>query len=274
MKNRIMYNMPFGDYTEVSGVHSSTLKEILTSPKHYKYAINSKKKSTSEMIRGHLSHTAVLEYELLDEKYALWDGGRRYGKKYDEFLLEIGDKTDIKPQELEDALEIKKAVDNSISSDIFSKKNKKEVSMFWTEKGIDCKCRIDCLVLDGELVGIWDLKSTYNVTKYRFERTFNNFRYDVQAGMYRSGVKHCLGEDLPFGIVAVESRAPHDVAVFRCDDELTEYCDEQYQTALDKLLECRENDHWPGQYQDMQYLDMLPWNRTDDDFFDIGELEE
>ena len=129
-----------------------------------------------------------------------------------------------------------------------------EVVRTWTDPatGLDCKCRIDHLS-DHATV---DLKSTGDLDERLFMQTAARLSYHGQAAYYQRGADAC---DLPYYIVAVESAAPYDVAVF----EYPEWVLAQAQAHVDELLSAvayhREHDIWPGRYPGLVELGLPKW---------------
>ena len=127
-----------------------------------------------------------------------------------------------------------------------------------------CRIRCDLLVLDehGQIVAIVDLKTTTDASREEFRRSIANYGYDVQAAFYTDAVKRAIGREVPFYFLAVESDAPHSVALYRIGQKSIEIGRSKYRMALQLLQWCRENDSWPG-YQpfgEEEEIDLAGWS--------------
>ena len=125
-----------------------------------------------------------------------------------------------------------------------------ERSAFWqdAETGVLCKCRPDWLVEDesGQIVAILDVKTTKDSSIGGFSKSIANFGYDVQAAYYTDGLKSVIGKELPFLFLAVESDAPHNVALYRADPEMMEVGRKKCRAGLMLMKWCQESGQWPG----------------------------
>jgi hypothetical protein len=87
-----------------------------------------------------------------------------------------------------------------------------EVSFFWEQDGIMCKCRPDWLTSDT----VYDFKTTRQSLE-DFHWDVRKFCYDVQALWYFKGVE----KHLPisnFRFVVIEKIPPHRVRIFELED--------------------------------------------------------
>lgn len=109
-----------------------------------------------------------------------------------------------------------------------------------------CKCRTDAITNNGQFV--LDLKTTDDVSLYGFGRTIMQRRYDVQAAWYLDILRHLYGRDAPegFAFIPAQKTRPHDVAVQWAPPEMIERGRQLYRRDIQRLLECRFNNNWPG----------------------------
>ena len=128
--------------------------------------------------------------------------------------------------------------------------------------GVQCKGRVDKLLDNGALVG---LKTARSVDPRLFAIQAAQLGYHLQWSYYNDGLD-TLGQKPDTVIeVAVESLPPHDVVVYRIDDEVLELGQECYRKALMALVVCRETNVWPGQSNgQVQTLEMPNWAYPDD----------
>lgn len=96
-----------------------------------------------------------------------------------------------------------------------------EVSGFFTNSGIDCKCRWD--LINPHVGLILDLKTTANGTDQQsFAKTIAQYIYDQQAAWYVDAAERAYGKIFKFAFVVVSTNAPYDVALYEADDQMLE----------------------------------------------------
>jgi exodeoxyribonuclease VIII len=112
--------------------------------------------------------------------------------------------------------------------------------------GILRKCRPDIITRNGQVVG--DLKTTDDVSKIGFGRTIAQRRYHVQAAWYLDILDLLYGESAPktFCFIAVQKTRPYDVAVHVLTDDQIEEGRRLYKIDLQRLIQCRKENYWPG----------------------------
>ena len=81
----------------------------------------------------------------------------------------------------------------------------------------------------------------------------------MQAAFYRAGLAANDLDVPPFTIIAVESSAPHDVAVFEMDDDALWAGELLVAECLDKVAAGRFSKQWPGRYPAPQKLGLPRW---------------
>ena len=98
------------NYYDAPGVNWSTLKNLRDSALHYRYALETRSKTTPAMALGRATHTLVFEPEKFNDEYAIWTEGDRRGTAWKEFKEAAGRKLVFKPAEIELAVQIADAV--------------------------------------------------------------------------------------------------------------------------------------------------------------------
>lgn len=122
-----------------------------------------------------------------------------------------------------------------------------EQSFYVTDaEGLLRKCRTDWITADGQWVV--DLKTTDDVSENGFGTTIARRRYDVQAAWYLDILKMLYGSDAPrgFAFIAAQKTRPYDVAVHYVDEEVINRGRILYQRNLARLIDCMDNNYWPG----------------------------
>lgn len=263
-----VFDMPAASYHASPAVGHSALVKMMRSPAHFKHYLESEHTPTPAMEFGTALHLAVLEPHLFAESYTVapkfdrrTNDGKAAAAAWD--AEHLGKKA-ITEEQMELLQNMRRAIDGHVRASAFVRDGKKEMSFFWkdAETGVDCKFRPDVLLLDGgELVnlsqalemgaeshiaGQLDLKSTLDASKDAFRRQMAKLGYDVQAAYYSDPLSEFLQRDIPFRFLAVETAAPHGVALYRAGDRTMRVGRSKYRAALQLLQWCKENDQWPS----------------------------
>lgn len=224
--NKLIFDMPNPEYHGAEGTFSSSqLKTMLEDPE-----IFYKKYVTKEIAReslpafdvGTYFHTAVLEPEKLEEECAVFEGGIRRGKEWDNFKANAGSRAIITKSEKETADKLVSAIKDSPICMKFLESSKPEVSTFaeiyvfdnevyaikddgalnlvsvgWVPSldiDIDAlkefgtkiilKTRADALGVESGVIS--DLKSTTGNAKnaYEMQSKVSSYQYDLSAALY------------------------------------------------------------------------------------------
>ena len=248
--------MNFSDYSDLAGVNYSHLKEMARSPLHYQHRLTAPRTDTPAMRLGRAIHTAVLEPDLFPVHWTLYDG-RRAGNAWTEFAEVNASKGILTVDEYETVLNIRDAVHRHKVARRLLRYGKSEVTLRWVDpvSRIRCKARLDHLRGDA----LTDLKSTKDIDNRVFGRLAANMGYAGQLGFYRLGLL-ATGHDIaPVRIIAVESAAPHDVAVFTVDEDILEVGVMEVRKLLHQVKDCRRKRRWPGRYESEESLEFPQW---------------
>jgi exodeoxyribonuclease VIII len=248
------------DYNAIDAVNASTLKVLYQkSPLHYRYALTHQRTETPAMALGTAVHMAVLEPERFALTYTVrpaWvDARTKEGKAW------IADHAGVAVL-TEDAHETILAMAQSVVSNEAARRyvvgGDPERVLIWTdaETGINCKGRCDLVLADGTLT---DLKTAKDISPRGFARAAADFGYAFSMAFYHDGLIANGITPPEVVMVAVESAAPHDVAVYRiCEDDI-DVGREMYRTALTRLAKCRASGRWPGRFDTVQELCLPAW---------------
>ena len=133
-----------------------------------------------------------------------------------------------------------------------------EASFFWTDKktGVRCRCRPDMMFYseDGPFY-IIDLKTTQSCRPEAFDKSTENFRYDVSAAFYSDGVAAHFGRDPDaYLLITPEKKAPHFTMVRPATPEILRRGREAYDADLRGIAECMRTGVWPDYGDD--FIDM------------------
>lgn len=232
---------------------------------------------------GTATHLAVFEPERFDERVAVWEGERRAGNAYKEWLAANEGKLHLRAQDLAGIDAIAAAVRAHPVAAALLDQGEAEVTLRWTdeETGLECKGRADWIRRedDGSITVI-DLKTTRTVNPRLFASQVANLAYHGQAAHYVAGVRAMNpGVDVVrFLVIAVESSAPHDVVVYELDagvpDGALHVGELLRRELLTKLADCIRHDEWPGRCPRMETLCLPGWALTGDDADDFTFEEQ
>jgi len=264
--------MAYSTYAEIPAERWSRLKKMQDGPRAYKFAVEAEEEDTDAMKLGRLIHTMTLEPELVDQEYVEWTGARRAGGEWEAFLAANPDREVVRTQDLVQARAVAFAVrSHPVAGKLLARKGEAETVVEWTdeETGIVCKCRIDYLATDRHPT-IVDLKSTRRVDAWAYGSTIASLSYHGQAGYYHDGVLAKLGLDCVVKHIAVQSKPPYEVHVFKLSSDMVWAGSDLSHKLLAQLAECRATDTWPWQYVNEDEIELPKW--CGDDWESEAEL--
>jgi hypothetical protein len=260
----IYERLPFDKYRQLPGLHASSLKHALVSPLQYQHAELNDWPDNDTFRAGRAAHTAILEPNRFLAEYAQWETERadgtkriRRGNEWDEFQAVNAGKTILTPKQYETAVELRDIVrDHPVAGPLVKGVGRNELSLRWKHptKGVDCKGRIDRATASA----IIDIKTTNDPGPNAFGRIAANLKYAMQCAFYRAGAEACGLGRLPFKIIAVGSKAPHDVVVYDVGEDILLQGLDDCERAIDLVIACREKQSWPGQAVDHALPLLLP----------------
>ena len=279
---KIGQEMSNKEYRQHEGISKSDLMKLTVSPKFFKYSMdNPSTLKTHDLTFGSAAHKWILEKDdffnefIIEEKF---DRRSKEGKALaEEFELRKGDKEVISQEDFDT---IKAMADELLKNKwarILLDGNHEE-SFFWKDKetGEQCKCRPDCYTeYKGQHI-IVDYKTTRNPEKNAFQKSIENYGYDLQAGMYCEGMKEITGNDYDFVFIAQEKKPPYDFNIFQCNDELMTSGRNLFHLLIKKLHECKVNNDWHGVIEDenkITELGLPPWSNGVPDSSESEDFE-
>lgn len=254
--------MPRAEYDTLEAVNWSRLKQMQRSALAFKHAMESEHDDSDPMRLGRAVHVATLEPDLFDAQFVVWSGERRQGKKWETFEVEHASKTILTVDQLDRTIAIRDAVRSHPLVAPYLVSGKAEHTLTWmdTKSGLPMKCRIDW-VTRGVIL---DLKtSRHAVDTHMFQNDAYRLGYFHQLAYYRRGMHAVYGETPAALIVAVETVAPHDVAVYRLSDDALYAAEEEIDDLTTQLVRARRTDTWPGRFAVEQALDLPRWAQID-----------
>lgn len=273
----VCYDLPFADYAAHPAWNWSCIKKIADSPLHAYSAKHGDDEDTASRMRLRAMHAMVLEPEHFDRDFAVYRDGARNERhtKYREFLDQHPGKTILTPSDeaaVKDTAEALRAhrVVRHVLRGI-----RAEVSLFWRDDatGIDRKARLDGLRIsdDGTEAIIVDLKGTGSTEDRVVANMVAKQRWHGQGASYEDGVRACFPkvQRVRVYIVAYETSAPYDVAVYEMDDGVPDGAlhvgGVLYRDCMEKLAGALRTNAWPGRHDHIQTLCLPPWALLDND---------
>ena len=213
----IIRNMPFDEYAAAEGLNASTIKAGPKSMKHMKAYKDKGRDDCTALRMGRIAHSLTLEEgEAWANALPLWEGKTRNGKVWDAFKLEHAADIDlhVTPKELAEVKGMADAVLAHPDARRLIENMESEVSIFWeSERYGKCKGRLDKYSAE---LGYAELKTTGQIVPSQFFRTSFNLGYHKQLGWCANGAKlETPTRPCPVHVIAVETKAPHDVVVYR-----------------------------------------------------------
>ena len=240
------------NYDTIPAVRRSDLWELRKSPAHYLYKVTHPSEPTSALTFGTAAHKYILEQDEFWDEYVMApevDRRTKAGKaEWAEFMESVGDRSVIKPADLE----VIKAMDDAIrahpTAAALLKTGRHEVPIEWTDPltGEPCKCRPDCLTEYGGDKYIVDYKTTTSCENGHFERACRAYGYKLQAAMYSDGVFAETLEPHKFAFVAQEKNPPYAVRVYFCDQGFIDEGMELFHDLIELYHLCETAGQWPG----------------------------
>lgn len=244
--NELYHKNPSIGSSTVKAIHSSTPLHALTK----KLDPNS-----DAIIKGNALHCSILEPErfsiefktLPDDAPRKPSASQLKAKKPSEetikaiqFWADLEDqmkgKTILDKDTLEEVLGMKEALlTHPVAMEMLTG-GEAEYSYYVQdpETGLNLKCRPD-YHNGGALI---DIKTTSDASYEGFARQIGNLGYHLQAAFYLDVFNASEGTNYKdFFFIAVESKAPHGVAIYRLDENHIEIGRQAYKKALNKYAE-------------------------------------
>jgi exodeoxyribonuclease VIII len=265
MNPGIYDDIPNEDYHNDSALSRSGLVNFARSPEYYQWRLRNPIKSTPAMDFGTHVHARILEPTRHREIYVSAPEGMKKTakKKWEEFEKDHPGKTVVTFDEMETVNAIAASVGKSETASALLSGGKAEQSVFWENPvhGFMCKCRPDYLKKKHKI--IVDLKTASDISPEAFSRSVANFKYHFQATHYLAGCEAVMpGEYESFVFVCVESKAPHQVAIYVLDQESLNLAEVEMVPLLSRYAQCLEYDNWPGIPDEISVVSLPGWAKN------------
>lgn len=244
-------------YDGIQALNYSGAKELLKSPAHYQAYLNQEREETKALRMGSLIHCAVLQPELLNEKFITAPEVDRRTKEGKEAYAAF--QSSLKPGMTVVSAE-ESAECHLIAARAKAALERMEVVfdkselMFTTDyNGVQLKCAIDGVTTDY----LWDIKTTEDASPAGILKAIRAYRYNLQAYFYRLCYETAFGVRLSgFRFLFIEKQPPFATAVVEIGPELMSYAVSDFEKAVALYRECVTLNHWPAYGDEVQVIDI------------------
>ena len=261
----VAYNQSEFDYRRAPGVNQSSLKKILESPAHYQAALKNRLIPTPAMEMGTAVHCLTLDGpKAFEAQYILKpDGIKLNTKEGKEWKAGVGRKKVLSSGGKDDPWNSVHGMDESLRRLAYFDPSQKdyikhnEVSVYWEWFGVECKARLDRVMIEEGIV--LDLKSTDTVDPELFQKKVVGLGYDFQAAYYAKAAEVAFGKPFRFIFAAVERKAPYTVDLFEVTPDMMAEGMYKCEKALKVYAECEASGEWPNREPRILTLDYPGW---------------
>jgi hypothetical protein len=241
-------------HSDKSFLSSSSFKTLLESPAkfHREHILGEKKEESrgDHFIEGSLMHTLILEPHLVTKEYAVYEGLRKQGTLWDEFLknLEPG-KAAVSRAQMERAKALQRAYNANPIARQLLEGAEFEYTMCTTYMGIPVKVRADAIQLQARAIS--DCKSTaFGADEAGAKQAVSRWNYGLSAAMY-ADVAQILYPGEPFDFYwSFISKSELECQVYKMSEATREKGRAQLAKAAEVYHTCMATGLWPeGQLQ-------------------------
>lgn len=230
-------------------------------------------RSSAAMRFGTLAHMRVLEPEEFAQR--VWVTPADFNARTNAGRSELAD---IRARgmiecDAEDAARIEGCAAALMRHDIARRmieRCEREVTFTWREQvrlpddvvSLDCRARLDLYVERSGRALIADLKTTDDPSPQAFARSVATYRYYYQPPFYARPVRQLLGVEPSFRFIAVRSRPPFEVVVYKVEPDVVTAADKVVARALQRLAQCVLTDTWSSPWDEaskMMSLNLPRW---------------
>lgn len=244
-------------YDGITALNYSGAKELLRSPAHYQSYLNQEREETKALRMGSLIHCAVLQPELLNEKFITAPEVDRRTKEGKETYAAF--QSSLKPGmtvvSAEESAECHLIASHAkLALERIGVTFDQTELMFTTDhNGVQLKCAIDGVSGDY----LWDLKTTEDASPAGILKAIRAYRYNLQAYFYRLCYETAFERRmLGFRFLFIEKAPPYATAVVEIGPELMSYAVADFEKALQTYRECTTLNSWPAYPDDVQVIDI------------------
>lgn len=246
----------------------SHVKHILKSPAHYLAAKQKKFAPTLTMQIGSALHCLVLEgKEQFERDFVLKPENLNLSTKAGkEWKAEAGKRTVLSKTDQYASWDAVHGMAKSLQrlewfnpeQPDYRKYN--ELSLYWDADGLNCKCRLDRLVLEKDRAVILDIKTTDSIDSKDFlKKIIGGMNYLFQSAWYEEGTEAVFSLPAVFVFIAVERTPPYAIKTFEVSREMLLEGREQTKIARQLLADCLRTKNWEPPEIEHEVLTLPSW---------------
>lgn len=260
---KIMRPMKRSEYNAIDALNYSSIKHILTSPACFKdRRENPEPEDESKYLVGTLAHAMVLEGKDLRDMYAIKPKSMSFATKEGKAWRDAQVLPILKEDDADKVPRMAEAIANDpdASQAIKSCPMREHVAQ-GTLHGLHWKAMFDGLGQDATRWGITDIKTCIDASPRGFAKRVRDFHYDLQQELYTQLLANdkSLGERPWWLWIAVESKAPFEVAVYWPDETILEAGRRKLDRAVALYRECTASGIWPKALAGARELTAAPF---------------
>ena len=249
------------DYHRHKAISSTQCKHLLKSAWEFDYKRKHPKAPSTAMKFGSLVHQLVLEPESFEQNYFVADKPKRNTKEgkamYARLDQERGKREWISLDDFLKAEDIRHNLKQSGLVQSLLSGGKAEQSVFWGDSETDILCRAKADYINVESNIIVDLKTTSSLaSELSFKSEIYKYNYHLSAAFYQDGFNETTGQTLDFIIIAVETFAPHNYAVYTLNNVLLAQGRALYREALGVYFDANMQGNFAIPYNNGNLVEM------------------
>ncbi|MCC7375378.1 MAG: PD-(D/E)XK nuclease-like domain-containing protein [Verrucomicrobiales bacterium] len=246
----------FAEYRAIDAVSNSALKHIDRSPRHMLNAQQYPMETTDAMRFGTLVDHLLFGTEC---QYVVSPYDDFRTKEAKEWKLEHthAGVAIFKPDKMKEAENLAYALKHHPDVAEILKTGRSQVAVVREIEGVKVKGLFDWMPDD--TLAIADLKTTEDASEDAFQRHALNMGYHAQQALYHDLWAAETDEDAHMLWIVGETGLPHEVAVYRCMDDMLELGRQLYRRRLARFREALESGIWQGYPQGIQPMHLPAW---------------
>lgn len=274
----IFTGVPFDEYAAIEALNGSSIVHMRKSPMHYRHCLDNPQPPTEAMILGTATHQLILEPERVGD-FAVWGEQEaekvRRGQVWEAFKAMHAGKLVVTKAQRDQMIGMAVSARRNVPVMKYaSAKGSTEVVLVWDDPVYHrrMKGRIDKLITKGHI--IFDLKTTRDCGKYRFGGQAYTLGYHIKMAIYASGYRTLTGKEPKLVLGAIESKAPHESAVYRITTDVLLQGYDDLSVLMKKLADCEATNSWPSAEPEELELSLPTYAYTEQSTeTDISDLE-
>jgi exodeoxyribonuclease VIII len=238
------------DYHKAPGISSTFLSDIMEySVGHAKAWKDKPMEPTKAMAFGSLIHLAILEPELLAQKYHVVPSTDK--RKKDVLLIyskaELEGWTPITQETMDKVLAIRSALLSSNTGKALFGEGIAEQAFFTRDPdtGLLIKCKADFINTKHKI--LIDIKKTADGRLWNIKKSVQNYGYKLQASFYKDVINMTMGNNYIDSVVWVfiEEESPHGIRFVEVNKNDLQHGFDLYKEALTRLHNALQSGKFP-----------------------------